>query len=65
LASAEADKAIRTRMDMQFGTGGYWRFSRNLMISGNMLFSKSLNPLMRGNSKYHQYGGQITLYYQW
>lgn len=65
LASAEADKAVNTRMDVQLGTGAYWRFNRNLMLSGNMLVTKSLHPLMHGSAKYRQSGGQITLIYQW
>lgn len=65
LVSAEADKAVRMRMDVQLGAGAYWRLNRNLTLSGNAIIAKSLNPLFQGSLKSRQYGGQVTLIYQW
>ncbi len=61
----DAKNHLRSRIDVQLGTGAYWRFNRNLTVKTNVMRTSGLNPLTRNGEKYHQWGGQLMFMYQW
>lgn len=65
LRSTDAANVIRTRLDLNAGTGFYYRVNKQLMLRTNLILAKGLGPLMKQGSSYQQIGGQFMLMYQW